>query len=379
MAWNDDGKKGGDPWDGQSPPNLDEALRKLQQRFKRIFGGSGGGSSGGGGRLFRISPVSLVGILVVVVLVYAAFGVYQVDQQERGVVFRFGKAQSELKEPGLRWNWPFIDVVEKVNVTRVNSSEHSGTMLTEDENIVEINLVVQYVISDPVKNLIEIREPEKSLKHATESALRHVVGSSTMDSVITEGREILGEEVEQRLQTYLNRYQTGFLISKVNLDSVGPPAEVQAAFDDVQKAKEDEVKFINEATAYAEQIVPKARGEAQQAIESANAYRDQTIARSEGEADRFTKLLKEYQLAKDVTRDRLYIGAIESVLSKSGKVLVDIEGGNNILYLPLDQLRGQSSSTRDSNSSVPATQSSVDRATDAILRRLQENIQAHRR
>lgn len=377
MAWNDDGKKGGDPWDEQSPPDLDEAFRKLQRQFKSIFGGSGGGS--GGGRLFRINPVSLVGILVVVVLVYAAFGVYQVDQQERGVVFRFGKVQSELKEAGLRWNWPLIDVVEKVNVTRVNSSEHSGTMLTEDENIVEINLVVQYVISDPVKNLIEIREPEKSLKHATESALRHVVGSSTMDSVITEGREILGEEVEQRLQTYLNRYQTGFLISKVNLDSVGPPAEVQAAFDDVQKAKEDEVKFVNEATAYAEQIVPKARGEAQKAIESANAYRDQTIARAKGEAERFTKLLKEYQLAKDVTRDRLYISALESVLSKSGKVLVDIEGGNNILYLPLDQLRGRSSSTRDSNSSAPATQSAVDRATDAILQRLQENTQARRR
>ncbi|MCY4655883.1 MAG: FtsH protease activity modulator HflK [Gammaproteobacteria bacterium] len=346
MAWNDDNNKR-DPWSqrgDQGPPDLDDTFRKFQQTINSWFGGGGrggsGSSGGGGGKKFLSTPLILIA-LGVIVLVYAAFGIYQVDAQERGVVFRFGKVLDETVGPGLHWNPPIMDKVSIVNVTQVRSSSHEGQMLTEDENIVGINLVVQYVVNDPVKHLVDIRSPEESLRHATESALRHVVGSSTMDAVITEGRAILGIEVQDRLQTYVNRYETGYRIVKVNIDSVGPPAEVQDAFDDVQKAKEDEVRIINQANAYAEQVVPEARGAAQMAIEEANAYRDRAVARAEGEAERFNKLLKEYSAAPDITRVRLYIETLEEVLSNVGLIMVDVDEGNNLLYLPLDQLRRQ--------------------------------------
>ena len=349
MAWNDDDNKR-DPWSqkgDQGPPDLDDTFRKFQQTINSWFGGGGKGSSDGGdgGKRKFISPSLLFIVLGILVLVYAFFGIYQVDAQEKGVVFRFGKVLENTVGPGLHWNPPIIDNVRIVNVTQVKSSKHSGQMLTEDEAIVGIVLVVQYVIEDPIKYLVDIRNAEESLRHATESALRHVVGSSTMDAVITEGREILGFDVQDRLQTYVDRYKTGITVRKVNIDTVGPPPEVQDAFDDVQKAQEDEERTINEANAYAEQIVPEARGNAQRQIEEANAYRDQVIAQAEGDADRFTKLLKEYTAAPDITRERLYIEGMEHVYSNVGIVVVDVEGGNNLLYLPLDQLRRQPSFT----------------------------------
>ena len=339
MAWDDSG--GGrdkDPWGtrgDQGPPDLDEALRKLQGQLSGIFGrGGGGGAKRGGG-----INMSVFGIAIAVLaLGYGFWGLYQVDQQERGVVFRFGEVRDDVVLPGLHWNPPIIDRVERVNVTRVNDHEHQALMLTEDENIVDIGMTVQYVIDNPVNYLVKVKNPLVSIDHATESALRHVVGSSTMDLVITEGRAALGTEVQERLQNYLNVYETGILVSTVNIDESGPPQQVQEAFDDVQKAKEDEARYVNEANAYAEEIVPKARGDAQRQIEEASAYRDQVVARAEGEAERFSKLLEEYALARDVTRDRLYIDAIESVLSQSTKVMVDVEGGNNMLYLPLDRI-----------------------------------------
>ena len=345
MAWNQSGGNGNDkdPWGNrggdQGPPDLDEAFRQMQSKLSNIFGGGGsGGSSGssGGGKLnSRVIGFGLVAL----VFLYGAWGVYQIDAQERGVVFRFGSVQSELIQPGLAWNPPIVDVVEKVNVTKLNSHKHQSMMLTEDENIVDVSLEVQYRIDDPIPYLVKIRDPEISLQHATESALRHVVGSSTMDAVITEGRATLGDDVQTRLQSYLDRYETGVRVSTVNIDRVGPPPQVQEAFADVQRAKEDEVRYTNEANAYAEQIIPVARGNAQKAIEGANAYRDQVVARSTGEAQRFSKLEAEYQLAKGVTRDRLYIEAMESVLGNSSKIMVDVAGGNNMLYLPLDQIR----------------------------------------
>ncbi len=344
MAWDDSGgKRDKDPWGSggdQGPPDLDEALRKLQGQLSGIFGrgGGGGGAKRGGINL------SMFGIaLVVLLLGYGFWGLYQVDQQERGVVFRFGHVQDDVVLPGLHWNPPIIDRVERVNVTRVNDHEHEALMLTEDENIVDIGMTVQFVIDNPVDYLVKVKNPNTSLDHATESALRHVVGSSTMDLVITEGRAALGAEVQDRLQSYLNRYETGIQVVTVNIDQSGPPQQVQEAFDDVQKAKEDEARYVNEANAYAEEIVPKSRGDAQRQIEEANAYRDRVIARAQGEAERFTKLHTEYSLAEEVTRDRLYLDAIESVLSQSTKIMVDVEGGNNMLYLPLDRLTSRSS------------------------------------
>ena len=382
MSWNDPkndswGKNGGD----QSPPDLDDALRKFQDQFKKFFGGGGGGSSGSpGGRKGGFLSTKLLFYAVgIIAIVWFLLGWYQVDAQEKGVVFRFGKVMSQTVEPGLKWNPPIIDVVELVNVTRVNVSEHQSQMLTEDENIVGVNLVVQYVVNDPIKNLVEIRDPTESLRHATESAMRHVVGSSTMDAVITEGRELLGVEVHERLQTYLDRYQTGIRVSKVNIDSVGPPLEVQDAFDDVQKAKEDEVRLTNQANAYAEEVVPEARGAAQQTIEESNAYRDQVIAQSEGEADRFLKLLTEYQNAPEVTRERLYIDTMELVMAKTSKVIIDVEGGDNLLYLPLDKLQAQATAdqedTDDRAPSVLGQASDRLRSTNDGARRVRQSVQ----
>ncbi|MEM8768962.1 MAG: FtsH protease activity modulator HflK [Pseudomonadota bacterium] len=372
MAWNEPGGGDKDPWGGrgdQGPPDLDEAFKKLQQQLSGIFGGGGGGGGGGSARISS----GMLGIgAVVLLLVYAAFGVYQVDQQERGVVFRFGKVQDDVVMPGLHWNPPIIDVVSIVNVTRLNSHRHQALMLTEDENIVDVSLTVQWLVNDPVDFKTKVRDPQVSLDHATESALRHVVGSSIMDQVITDGRAAIAAEVEERLQTYLDSYGTGILISTVNIDESAPPNEVRDAFNDVQKAKEDEQRTINTANAYAESVIPEARGAAQQAIEQANAYRDQVIARAEGEADRFTKLLAEYQLAERVTRDRLYIDAMESVLSRSSKIMVDVEGGNNLMYLPLDRVGSQLPNLQAGN------RETVDSIADAILRELNDRVASGR-
>ena len=351
MAWNDNNGRKKDPWGdsrgNQGPPDLDDAFRNLKGQLGKLFGGGGGGggdggSSGAGGKRFRLSPMLIGAIVLVLLVVYGAMGFYQVDAQEQGVVFRFGEVLREpgdLRTPGLRWNPPVIDVVELVNVTKVNSSNYNSEMLTEDDNIIAVSLVVQYVVRDPIKYAVAIRDPITSLEHSTESALRHVVGSGTMDWAMTEGRELLGFDVQDRLQSYLDRYQTGIVINKVNIDVVGPPDPVQMAFDDVQKSKEDKVRFENEATAYAEEVVPNARGEAEKEIANARAYRDQKIARAQGEADRFLKLLTEYELAPEVTRDRLYIESLETVMGGASKVLIDVNQGNNLLYLPLDRMQ----------------------------------------
>jgi membrane protease subunit HflK len=348
MAWNESGGGDKDPWGNrgdQGPPDLDEAIRKLQGQLSGLFGGGKGSSGGGGG----ISAGSISLLLIVLAGLYVFSGIYQVDQQERGVVFRFGEVMEQEVTPGLHWNPPLIDQVQLVNVTQVQSHSHQASMLTKDENIVDISLTVQWVIASAADYLINVRDPKKSLDQATESALRHVAGSSTMDQVITDGREAIAVEVQERLRTYLKSYGTGIDITKVNIDRSAPPIQVQDAFNDVQKAKEDQQKFINQATAYSQQVVPEARGKAQRQLEEAQAYRDRVIARSEGEAERFEKLLNEYSLAKQVTRDRLYIDALENVFKNASKVMVDVEGGNNMMYLPLDKLTQQSGGNSSSD------------------------------
>ena len=345
MAWNESGGGDKDPWGNrgdQGPPDLDEAIRKLQGQLSGLFGGGKGATGGGGGGGISAGSISL--LLIVLAGLYVFSGVYQVDEQERGVVFRFGKLMDQEVTPGLHWNPPLIDQVQLVNVTQVQSHSHQASMLTKDENIVDISLTVQWVIASAADYLINVRDPKKSLDQATESALRHVAGSSTMNQVITDGREAIAIEVQERLRTYLKSYGTGIDITKVNIDRSAPPVQVQDAFNDVQKAKEDQQKFINQATAYSQQVVPEARGKAQRQLEEAQAYRDRVIARSEGEAERFEKLLNEYSLAKQVTRDRLYIDALENVFKNASKVMVDVEGGNNMMYLPLDKLTQQSGS-----------------------------------
>jgi len=348
MAWNEPG--GGnrgdkDPWgnrDNEGPPDLDEAFRKLQQNLSQMFGGGGGSATGGGGARQPLNTTLLGLAGAVLLIIYLVMGVYTVDQQERGVVLRFGEALDEIVLPGLHWNPPLIDQVLIENVTRVRSRPHDSEMLTEDENIVKVKMTVQYVIDDIKNYVLNVREPDKSLYQATESALRHVVGSTEMHEVLTEGRAEMGFEVRERIHTYMQNYGTGIRVTQVNIDESAPPDAVRAAFDDVIKAREDEVRLRNEADAYANQIVPEARGDAQRLLEEAQAYKERVIAQSRGEAERFNKLYAEYKLAPEVTKTRMYIDTIESVMSNSTKVMIDVDGGNNLLYLPLDKIMEQS-------------------------------------
>lgn len=342
MAWNEPGGgRNDDPWGGggrggdQGPPDMDEMFRKLQEQLNGIFGGKGGGRGPAGGGISARLLAILTGVLL---LAYFLGGFYTLDEQERGVIFRFGAVQQDVAMPGLRWRPLGIDEVVPVNTTNVQSVEHQALMLTEDQNIVDVSLTVQYVVSDPIAYVVNVRDPQESLKQATESALRHTVGSSSMDDVIGQGRAAMAAQVQDRLQGYLEYYGTGITVSTVNLDRGAPPKEVEAAFDDVQKAREDEERFVSEANAYSEQVVPEARGDAQRILEQANAYRDQVVAQAEGEADRFSKLYAEYSKAREVTRDRLYLDAVEAVLSSTSKVLMDVKGGNQMIYLPLDKL-----------------------------------------
>jgi len=338
MSWNEPGggnNRPRDPWGGndQGPPDLDEALKKLQQRISGLFGGRGSGGSSGGGL-----SGALLGVLIAgVVTVWALMGFYQLDEQERAIVLRFGEYHGTM-QPGLQWNPPLIDEVIKVNTTKIRAAQVREVMLTQDENIVEVTMSLQYFIENPEKFILEVRDPEVSLQHAAQSALRHVVGDSTMDLVLTEGRAALAIDVRERLQGYLDMYDTGIRVNKINIDESKPPAQVQGAFDDVIKAREDEERVKNEAQSYANGIVPEARGRAQRALEEANAYRQQVTAQAEGEASRFSQLLIEYAKSPKVTRERLYLDAMQGVMANTNKVLVDVEGGNNMMYLPLDKL-----------------------------------------
>ena len=341
MAWNEPGNGGRDPWGNrqdEGPPDLDEAFKKLQNNLGKMFGG--GGQSSGGQRSGG-NPVSksLVGLaLAGAAIVYGMMGVYTLDEQERGVVLRLGTATESILMPGLSWQPPLIDKVIIHNVSRVRSHPQQAEMLTEDENIVKVKLTVQYVIDDVKAFALNVKSPEQSLYQSTESAVRHVVGSTEMDRVLTEGRAIMGAEIKTRIQDYMNDYGTGIAVTQVNIDETAPPDAVREAFDEVIRAREDEVRVRNEANAYANKVIPEARGEAQRYLEEAEAYRRQVVAEARGESERFSKLLVEYQVAPEVTRERMYIDTLESVMSQSSKVMIDVEGGNNMMYLPLDRM-----------------------------------------
>ena len=333
MAWNEPGGNGKqrDPWGGdQGPPDLDEAFRKFREKLGGALGGGGTGDA-----RFNSGVIGLVLLLIFGVWFY--LGIYVIDEQERGVVLRFGKYHQTL-DPGLNWKPRLMDQVIPVNVTKERQYGSEGRMLTQDENIVELQIVVQYNISDVKAFVLNVRDPEFSLRQATESALRHVVGSTRLDQVLSEGRGQISDEVKVKLQSYLDNYGTGIQVVKITIQEARPPAQVKAAFDDVIKAKEDEERLKNEASAYANGIVPEARGRAQRMLEEAAAYRGKVVAEAQGEAQRFEKLLAEYRKAPEVTRERLYLDAVQRVMSASTKVLVDVPGGNNVLYLPLDRM-----------------------------------------
>jgi modulator of FtsH protease HflK len=345
MAWNEPGPNR-DPWNqgpnkggGGKPPDLEALLNRLKQSL----GGGGGKKPGtglpgsGGGGLPKGLVMLLAGGLVVL---WGLSGFYVVDEQQRGVVLRFGQ-HIATNEPGLRWHipWP-VDTVEVINVTGVRSVSEASTMLTQDENIVDVELTVQYRLSNVEQYLFEVAEPDRTLRQATQSSVREVVGSSTMDFIITEGRQEVAERTKILLQDKLERYGAGLFITEVNLRAARPPSPVQSAFDDAIKAREDQVRLVNEAQAYANDRLPRARGAAARLVEEARGYSEQAVARAEGDASRFLALVGEYRKAPAITQERLYLDAMSDVFANTSKVIVDVDSNSPLIYLPLDQLRG---------------------------------------
>lgn len=386
MAWNEPGGSGGkDPWGNRNnqsgPPDLDQVLNKIKQRLGGLFGGkqSGGGSSGpsgpdGGGP----GSAWLIPVGAIVLVVWALSGIYIIDPAERGVVLRFGNFV-DATGPGPHWHIPYpIDRVMKVNVEEIRNQEigfrssggqtqalqrvpNEALMLTEDENIVSIGLGIQYRVKDARDYLFNVIDPDDTLARVAESAVREIVGKSTMDFVLTEGRAEITARTEDLTQAILDQYGTGLLITTVNLQEAKPPDEVQDAFQDVVRAREDEQRLINEAQTYANGVIPVARGGAARRLEEAEAYKAQVVNVARGEAMRFLEVLDEFTAAPEIMRTRLYIEAIESMLSNSSKVLLDLDGNNNLVFLPLDQLIGQ----RGEQANMPVMEESPDNTGEA--------------
>ena len=379
MSWNESGG-GKNPWDrrggGDGPPDLDRIVREWQQKFSSLFGGGRGGGGGrsenGGG-----SAALFYAAIVLVVLAWAATGFYRVDDAERGVVLRFGQYQ-ESSMPGLRWHipWP-VEAVELVNVNVVNSFNQQTLMLTADENIVVVDLEVQFRKADPVAYLFNVRDPDATLSDVSESAIREVVGKSKMDFLLLEGRAEIALRTQDLVQLTLDDYGTGIIVTKVNLKDANFPSQVKDAVEDAIKAREDKERLGFEAQAYANDIVPKARGEAARRLQDAEAYKSRVTADAEGEAARFEKLLAEYEAAPEVTRERLYIESVEDVLGDASKVLMDADGSGNLVYLPLDKLmeRGGGSS---GGSSMGARNFSPRNGGEPVTQRDREDSRSRR-
>jgi membrane protease subunit HflK len=397
MAWNDPQWGNKDNRKNSGPPDLDELWRRFNQRLNSMFGNKGGG---GGDRGEGFSPGglpgggNLVGLLIgALALVWVASGFYIVDTGQRGVVLRFGK-YVETTEPGPRWHLPWpVESREVVNVDQVRTVEigyrnnvkskvlKESLMLTDDENIIDLQFAVQYILKDPVEFLFVNRAPDDSVLQVAETAMREIVGKSKMDFVLYEGRADIAARAKVLMQQILDRYKTGISISQVTLQNIQPPEQVQAAFDDAVKAGQDRERLKNEAEAYSNDVVPRARGLASRLKEEAQGYKQSVTANAEGEASRFSQILAEYQKAPQVTRQRIYLDTMQTVMNNTSKVVVDQKGGNSLLYLPLDKLQQivsqPYSGAPEALSQVPATTTSqvpVDtRSRDAFRSRDRED------
>ncbi|ATA26546.1 HflK protein [Brenneria goodwinii] len=383
MAWNQPGNNGQDrdPWGSsnnnsgnsggnnnkggrdQGPPDLDDIFRKLSKKLGDLGGGKGSGSSSGGTTGGSGLGGRLVGIVAVAaVVIWAASGFYTIKEAERGVVTRFGKFSHQV-DPGLNWKPTFIDSVRAVNVESVRELATSGVMLTSDENVVRVEMNVQYRVTEPERYLFSVTNADDSLRQATDSALRGVIGKYTMDKILTEGRTIVRTDTQRVLEETVRPYNMGITLLDVNFQAARPPEEVKAAFDDAIAARENEQQYIREAEAYANEVQPRANGQAQRILEEARAYKTRTVLEAQGEVARFARVLPEYKAAPEITRERLYIETMERVLSHTRKVLVNDKGGN-LMVLPLDQmLRGQGAESAPGSSGantlrLPTTPSS---------------------
>lgn len=356
MAWNEPGDpKNKDPWGnkgGQEPPDLDEIARKAKEKLNNLFGSGGkksryrsqNGSSGSDGNnsTTEFNKSFLIIPFVVAILVWVAAGFYTVEQGKQAVVLQFG-AYNETTDAGLHWHMPIIQKYYIVDVSAIQSLDlgdrsSEAMMLTKDENIVDIKMTVQFRIQEPEKFLFNVRDPGLVLKQVTESAIREIIGLNMMDYVITGGRTQIAQKVQTLSQEILDRYQSGLIVTKFVLRDAQPPEQVQHAFDDAVKAREDKVKFVNQAVTYQNEILPLAKGKAAKLIAEAEAYSAKVISEAEGESNRFDSILQQYQTAKDVTRERLYLDAMQSIMANTNKVMVDNKSGNSLMYLPIDKL-----------------------------------------
>ncbi|MGB0129084.1 MAG: FtsH protease activity modulator HflK [Rhodocyclaceae bacterium] len=344
---------GGKNGDNQGPPDLEELWRNLNRRLSGMMGKRGAGGGDGDGR----PPLGArqfgggIGVLIVLVLViWLASGFYIVDASQRGVVLQFGKFH-ETSEPGLRWRLPYpIQTNELVNLTGVRTVEvgyrgseknkvlKEALMLTDDENIINIQFAVQYILKDPQDYLFNNRDPDDAVVQAAETAIREIVGKSKMDFVLYEGREQIAVFASKLMQDILDRYATGIQISKVTMQNAQPPEQVQAAFDDAVKSGQDRERQKSEGQAYANDVIPRARGTASRLAQEAEGYRQRVIATAEGDVSRFRQIVSEYAKAPDVTRQRMYIETVQQVMTNVSKVMVDARSNGNVLFLPLDKL-----------------------------------------
>ena len=356
MAWNEPGNNDKDPWKkkddkNQGPPDLDDLLKDIGNKVGGIFGGksSNGGSNKGA------SSIGLIIALIVGILVYGFSGFYTIKEAEKGLVLRFGQ-YAGVVEPGLRWKWTFAERIIPVDMQTTRDLPASGFMLTQDENVVRVEMQIQYRVVDARNYIFSVTNADDSLSQSLDSALRFVIGHSNMDDILTSGREQVRQDVWKELDKIIEPYNLGLIVVDVNFKDARPPEEVKDAFDDAISAQEDEVRFLREAEAYARGIEPRARGRVKRMEQEAIAYKQQTVLDAEGEVAKFNKLLPEYLAAPEVTRQRMYLSTMESVYANTSKVMVDVEGGNNMMYLPLDKImQNQSSNQR----TMPQSQSGV--------------------
>lgn len=358
MAWNEPGGNNNDPWKNkggrdQGPPDLDDVFKNLFGKFGKMGGGKGGSGKNLGG----IGAGILIGLLAII---WFISGFYTIQEAERGVVLRFGDYHESV-EPGLRWAPTFVDTIIPVDVQSIRDKSSSGSMLTEDENVVRVEMEMQYRVVDPFRYTFSVENPERSLSQSLDSAIRYVVGHSTMDDVLTDGREVTRQRVWEELQSIIEPYDIGVSIIDMNFRDARPPEQVKDAFDDAIAAQEDEQRFIREAEAYAREIEPRARGQVNRMNEEAQAYKEQVILEAQGEVARFSEILPQYERAPKVTRDRIYLETMETVYGNTSKILVDTKDGNNMMYLPLDKImeRQNTGTTKQSRRTLEGLQAPV--------------------
>lgn len=368
----------------QGPPDLDEIWRNLNARLSRLLGGKGGGSGNGDAPGGGPSAGALGGgaglLLGLILVVWIASGFYIVNEGQRGVVLRFGKFV-EATMPGPRWHLPYpVESAEVVNVAQVRTVEigyrnnvkskvlKEALMLTDDENIIDVQFAVQYVLKSPNDYLFNNRATDDSVLQAAETAIREIVGRSSMDFVLYEGRAEVAVKARQLTQEILDRYQTGINVSNVTMQNAQPPEQVQASFDDAVKAGQDRERQKNEGEAYANDVVPKARGMAARLMQEAEGYRSRVVEQSQGDASRFRQIVAEYSKAPQVTRDRLYLDAMQQIMTSTSKVLIDQKGGGNMLYLPLDKLMQMTAASAAPEAAAAAKSAEPAAAADGAAR-----------